>query len=83
MTKPFGSTCSDCATPLSQRLREAAGKPASTEAVLMLSDGTAFFGRSCGAQGEAFGEICFNTSLEGYLEVLTDPSYAGQSVTMT
>ncbi|MDD5807130.1 MAG: glutamine-hydrolyzing carbamoyl-phosphate synthase small subunit, partial [Eggerthellales bacterium] len=83
MTKPFDSTCSDCATPLSQRLREAAGKPASTEAVLMLSDGTALFGRSCGAQGEAFGEICFNTSLEGYLEVLTDPSYAGQIVTMT
>ena len=38
---------------------------------------------ACGAPGEAFGEICFNTSLEGYFEVITDPSYAGQIVTMT
>ena len=49
----------------------------------MLEDGAVFRGTSCAAAGEAFGEICFNTSLEGYLEVLTDPSYAGQIVTMT
>ena len=42
-----------------------------------------FAGTSCGAPGETFGEICFNTALEGYLEVITDPSYAGQIVTMT
>lgn len=42
-----------------------------------------FRGTSCAAAGEVFGEICFNTSLEGYLEVITDPSYAGQIVTMT
>jgi len=52
-------------------------------AILMLEDGTIFYGRSCGAPGTAVGEVCFNTSMEGYFEVLTDPSYAGQIVTMT
>ena len=52
-------------------------------AMLALEDGTVFQGFSCGALGEADGEICFNTSLSGYQEVLTDPSYAGQIVTMT
>lgn len=52
-------------------------------AILALEDGTVFVGFACGAQGEATGEICFNTSLSGYQEVLTDPSYAGQIVTMT
>lgn len=52
-------------------------------AVLALEDGTFFEGRACGALGEAFGEIVFNTSMAGYQEVLTDPSYAGQIVTMT
>jgi carbamoyl-phosphate synthase small subunit len=50
---------------------------------LALEDGTVFTGWSCGAEGEAFGEAVFNTSLSGYQEVLTDPSYAGQIVTMT
>ena len=53
------------------------------QAMLVLEDGTAFAGTSCGAPGEVFGEICFNTSLEGYLEVISDPSYAGQIVVMT
>jgi len=52
-------------------------------AILALEDGTLFEGFACGAEGEADGEICFNTSLSGYQEVLTDPSYAGQIVTMT
>jgi carbamoyl-phosphate synthase small subunit len=52
-------------------------------ALLALEDGTTFAGRSCGAPGEAAGEACFNTSLAGYQEVLTDPSYCGQIVTMT
>ena len=60
----------------------AAGLPA-PPALLVLEDGTAFSGTACGAPGEAFGEICFNTSLSGYQEVLTDPSYRGQIVTMT
>ncbi len=51
--------------------------------VLMLEDGRAFRGESHGAAGTAFGEVVFNTSMTGYQEVLTDPSYAGQLVTMT
>ena len=52
-------------------------------AKLALEDGTVFTGRGFGALGEAFGEVVFNTSMTGYQEVLTDPSYAGQIVTMT
>jgi carbamoyl-phosphate synthase small subunit len=53
------------------------------KAVLLLEDGLWFEGESLGAEGEAFGEIVFNTSITGYQEVLTDPSYRGQIVTMT
>ena len=53
------------------------------KAVLALEDGTWFRGTAAGAQGEARGEVVFNTSMTGYQEVLTDPSYAGQIVTMT
>jgi len=56
---------------------------ARTPALLALEDGTVFRGTSCGISGEAAGELCFNTSMAGYQEVLTDPSYAGQIVTMT
>ncbi|HWX24033.1 MAG TPA: glutamine-hydrolyzing carbamoyl-phosphate synthase small subunit, partial [Vicinamibacteria bacterium] len=52
-------------------------------AVLALEDGTVFEGRSFGRAGETTGEVVFNTALCGYQEVLTDPSYAGQIVTMT
>ena len=52
-------------------------------ALLALADGTVFEGSAFGAQGEAVGEIVFNTSLTGYQEILTDPSYKGQIVTMT
>jgi carbamoyl-phosphate synthase small subunit len=53
------------------------------DAVLALEDGTVFRGKSAGAGGETGGEVVFNTSMTGYQEVLTDPSYAGQIVTMT
>lgn len=53
------------------------------KAVLALEDGTVFEGRSVGVEGETFGELVFNTSMTGYQEILTDPSYAGQIVTMT
>jgi carbamoyl-phosphate synthase small subunit len=56
---------------------------AETVAKLALEDGTVFTGRGFGAEGEAFGEVVFNTSMTGYQEVLTDPSYKGQIVTMT
>ena len=53
------------------------------KAILALEDGTIFEGRSFGATGTVTGEACFNTSMTGYQEVLTDPSYRGQIVTMT
>ncbi len=51
-------------------------------AVLLLDDGTAFYGKSCGAIGTATGEIAFNTAMTGYQEVFTDPSYYGQVLVM-
>src|SRR5438105_13649466 len=53
------------------------------QAILALEDGTWFEGVAAGAQGETAGEVVFNTSMTGYQEVLTDPSYAGQIVTMS
>src|SRR5438270_6098066 len=52
-------------------------------AKLALEDGTVYTGRAFGAPGERCGEVVFNTSMTGYQEVLTDPSYKGQIVTMT
>jgi carbamoyl-phosphate synthase small subunit len=52
-------------------------------AKLALEDGTVFTGKAFGANGEVDGEVCFNTSMTGYQEILTDPSYRGQIVTMT
>src|SRR5215207_10046819 len=52
-------------------------------AKLALEDGTIFSGTSFGAEGEVDGEVVFNTSMTGYQEILTDPSYRGQIVTMT
>jgi carbamoyl-phosphate synthase small subunit len=57
-------------------------KPA-PNAALMLGDGTVFFGYGIGALGTTSGEICFNTAMTGYQEILTDPSYAGQIITFT
>ncbi len=53
------------------------------DALLALEDGTVFFGYSCGAPGESAGEVVFNTSMTGYPEIITDPSYRGQIVTFT
>ncbi len=60
-----------------------AHKPADTTGVLVLSDGSVFWGKGLGAAGSAVGEVCFNTSMTGYQEILTDPSYAGQIITFT
>lgn len=54
-----------------------------TTAVLLLQDGRFFIGKSFGAEGETVGEVCFNTGMTGYQEILTDPSYCRQIVTMT
>jgi carbamoyl-phosphate synthase small subunit len=53
------------------------------KAILALEDGTIFEGTAFGAEGENFGEVVFNTSMTGYQEIITDPSYKGQIVTMT
>ncbi|MGE0754278.1 MAG: glutamine-hydrolyzing carbamoyl-phosphate synthase small subunit [Alphaproteobacteria bacterium] len=57
--------------------------PAHASACLILGDGHMFFGTGIGAKGITTGEICFNTAMTGYQEVLTDPSYAGQIITFT
>ncbi|MGB0553550.1 MAG: carbamoyl-phosphate synthase domain-containing protein, partial [Alphaproteobacteria bacterium] len=57
--------------------------PEETTAALVLGDGTVFWARGVGAVGQAVGEVCFNTSLTGYQEIMTDPSYAGQIITFT
>ncbi len=57
--------------------------PPGANAALVLEDGTVFWGRGLGAQARSVGEVCFNTSITGYQEILTDPSYAGQIITFT
>ncbi len=58
-------------------------RPEGATACLVLADGTVFWGRGLGAATKAVGEVCFNTSMTGYQEILTDPSYAGQIITFT
>src|ERR1700682_5108846 len=58
-------------------------RPPDCNAALVLADGTVFWGRGLGAPGTAVGEVCFNTAITGYQEILTDPSYAGQIITFT
>ncbi len=62
---------------------EPSQNPAGATGALVLADGTVFFGLGLGAQGEALGEVCFNTAMTGYQEILTDPSYAAQIVAFT
>ena len=69
-----------CARP--SRARERFAMPTPT-GVVVLADGTVFFGQGVGAVGEAVGEVCFNTAITGYQEILTDPSYAAQIVAFT
>src|SRR5437879_13911088 len=54
-----------------------------TKAILAVEDGSVFRGEGFGASASACGEVCFNTSMTGYQEILTDPSYKAQIVTMT
>src|SRR5690606_10007308 len=53
------------------------------KAVILLQDGTLFWGKSTGLEGEATGEVCFNTGMTGYQEIFTDPSYLGQIMVTT
>lgn len=57
--------------------------PPGASAALALADGTVYWGHGLGAAGTAVGEVCFNTAMTGYQEILTDPSYAGQLITFT
>jgi carbamoyl-phosphate synthase small subunit len=57
--------------------------PKGATGALVLADGTIVWGKGIGAEGHAVGEVCFNTSITGYQEILTDPSYAGQIITFT
>ncbi|KPA20094.1 Carbamoyl-phosphate synthase small chain [Shimia sp. SK013] len=57
--------------------------PSHPTACLALADGTLFYGRGFGATGDTIAELCFNTAMTGYQEIMTDPSYAGQVVTFT
>ena len=58
-------------------------RPPGATAALVLGDGSVFWGQGVGAAGVAVGEVCFNTSMTGYQEIMTDPSYAGQIITFT
>src|SRR5215210_9575078 len=58
-------------------------QPKGATGVLVLADGTVVWGKGYGAVGSAVGEVCFNTAMTGYQEILTDPSYAGQIITFT
>jgi len=60
-----------------------ARRPPDCNAALVLDDGSVWWGRGIGAHGTALGEVCFNTSMTGYQEILTDPSYAGQIINFT
>jgi carbamoyl-phosphate synthase small subunit len=60
-----------------------AAQPKGATGVLVLADGSVVWGKGFGAIGSAVGEVCFNTAMTGYQEVMTDPSYAGQIVTFT
>ena len=62
---------------------QTAPAPNGATGVLVLADGTMIWGRGFGAEGEAAGEVCFNTAMTGYQEIMTDPSYAAQIVTFT
>ena len=53
------------------------------KAIILLEDGTIFYGKAIGKGGSAFGEVCFNTGMTGYQEIFTDPSYFGQLMIAT
>jgi carbamoyl-phosphate synthase small subunit len=64
-------------------MRDPMPRPPDCDAALVLADGTCFWGHGLGAVGTAVGEVCFNTAVSGYQEIMTDPSYAGQIIAFT
>ena len=77
------SPMTDRAAPSDQALASAPDRALKPTACIALADGQIFWGRGFGAAGVAVGELCFNTAMTGYQEIMTDPSYAGQIVTFT
>jgi carbamoyl-phosphate synthase small subunit len=73
----------DRAAPSDRALASAPASALRATACIALADGQVFYGRGFGAAGVAVGELCFNTAMTGYQEIMTDPSYAGQIVTFT
>jgi carbamoyl-phosphate synthase small subunit len=71
------------AAPSDRALASAPATALKATACIALADGQVFYGRGFGAEGVAVGELCFNTAMTGYQEIMTDPSYAGQIVTFT
>src|SRR5690606_7752923 len=69
--------------PMTRKQDDSAWPEPVPTALLVLADGTVLEGFGIGATGHAVGEVCFNTAMTGYQEVLTDPSYAGQIITFT
>src|SRR3546814_3138503 len=74
---PPGACSMAPATPKATPETPSAAVPAGATGVLVLADGTVIWGQGYGATGSGVGEICFNTAMTGYQEILTDPSYAG------
>jgi carbamoyl-phosphate synthase small subunit len=84
LTPPTGPLDSPAVQPpIPVELELKIGAVVAEEAILLLEDGRVFQGEAYGTRGTAFGEVVFNTSMTGYQEVLTDPSYSGQIVNMT
>src|SRR5215217_2938085 len=72
-----------CSALMTQSENASAWPDHKPTALLVLADGTVLEGFGLGAEGQAVGEVCFNTAMTGYEEILTDPSYAGQLITFT
>jgi len=70
-------------SPSKSNKQSTSGAPDNASAVIVLADGTVFYGHGVGAETAKVGEVCFNTSITGYQEILTDPSYAGEIITFT
>jgi len=82
-TDPSAQSGSEGARAAADSAPPVHGLPRRTTAVLVLADGSVIRGAGLGATGQACGEVCFNTAMTGYQEILTDPSYAGQIITFT
>ena len=77
------ATSQDSASQKTRFANALAARPAQATGALVLGNGVVLWGLGLGAEGQSLGEVCFNTSMSGYQEILMDPSYAGQIITFT